>query len=185
MSGELVPEICLLNKATDLDLSNNLLTGTLPDCLVDLISLERFSISDNSFTGNLPAGLLRLPNLQQARLDGNQFEGNIDVLFGAEWEAASSDENSSYYSDYYNVASTETLTSISLNNNKLIGGIPHQFSNFTSLVSFSVTENEMYTPVHDEICDAVVENSNSGYLQELFEVDCDKVSCSCCTNCVP
>ncbi|MCW5953809.1 MAG: hypothetical protein KIT69_16265, partial [Propionibacteriaceae bacterium] len=66
------PEICLLTKLTILHLQNNLLEGSIPDCLTNINSLKSLKLSYNLLTGNIPTTFspqfTPLPQLEECEL---------------------------------------------------------------------------------------------------------------------
>src|SRR3989339_524455 len=59
---------------TELDLSNNKLTGALPGEIRQLSNLIKLDVSDNQMTG-VPAEVGQLQNLRELDLSNNQFTG--------------------------------------------------------------------------------------------------------------
>ncbi|KAD2804403.1 hypothetical protein E3N88_37780 [Mikania micrantha] len=66
-----------VSSITILDLSQNKLSGRLPDCLGNLIYLEAMDLSNNNITGLLPCSLGSLRYLRTLHLHNNRFEGNL------------------------------------------------------------------------------------------------------------
>ncbi|MED6223989.1 hypothetical protein PIB30_079493 [Stylosanthes scabra] len=60
-----------------MDLSNNSLSGELPDCWIGFAKLVVIDLSDNHFYGNIPKSLGSLRNIQSIHLGGNNFSGEI------------------------------------------------------------------------------------------------------------
>jgi len=65
-----------------LDLSNNLLTGAIPEHLGLLENLKSVDFSYNQLTGSLPAGLYSLDSLQSLNLSNNLLSGEVSVEIG-------------------------------------------------------------------------------------------------------
>jgi len=84
--------------------------------------------------------------------------------------------------DWYGVScnpSTGMVTRISLRNNGLRGEIPPEVSLIPELVAFNVRSNEkLKGTIPDHICDLHSERNLD------VKVDCESVSCSCCTGCL-
>ncbi len=72
------------NKVTELDLSSNNMTGTLPDVFdAELfLNLRYLSFFDNQLEGQIPFTLGELIELTYLDLDKNNFEGNVPSSFG-------------------------------------------------------------------------------------------------------
>lgn len=83
LSGPIPTEWCNINTKglQDLILSNNKLTGTIPDCLGEFSALENFSVVHNLLSGELPSSLFDLPDLRRIHLTGNKLQGKIPDSF--------------------------------------------------------------------------------------------------------
>ncbi|KAL5225173.1 hypothetical protein ABZP36_011812 [Zizania latifolia] len=94
---------CRLLSLTVLDLSNNKLTGELPDCWWNLQSLQFMDLSHNDFSGEIPAVKTSYNcSLESVHLAGNGFTGK----FPSALEGCS------------------TLVTLDIGSNKFFGGIP-------------------------------------------------------------
>ncbi|XVF74922.1 hypothetical protein PTKIN_Ptkin13bG0149000 [Pterospermum kingtungense] len=73
-----MPDIRKLGALKALYLSNNRLTGEIPDdAFKGMKSLKKVFLANNVFTGKIPSSLTTLPNLLILRLEGNQLVGQI------------------------------------------------------------------------------------------------------------
>ncbi|CAK9253836.1 unnamed protein product [Sphagnum jensenii] len=109
-----------------LDLSNNNLTGALPDSssLASLHNLSFFDVSNNDLRGPIPSQLFSLPALQSLDLSHNSFNGSIPTAL--------------------NLSSSSQLQNLDLSDNQLSGNISADFlANLTSLVSLDVSRNPL------------------------------------------
>lgn len=76
---------CLLaapGTLSQLDLSNNNLTGSIPDIIPANSSLYGMALASNNLTGTLPRTLSSASMLSNLELDNNQLEGSIPADFG-------------------------------------------------------------------------------------------------------
>ena len=64
-------------RVTSLDLSDNQLTGTIPEALGQLNNLQVLDLSGNQLTGTIPEALGHLENLEHLSLVGNELTGCI------------------------------------------------------------------------------------------------------------
>ncbi|KAL9240494.1 hypothetical protein vseg_014704 [Gypsophila vaccaria] len=71
----LCPETELLLE--ELNLSNNLLSGTLPDCWMNFDHLSSLHLENNRFSGDIPKSIGTLQNLQYLHLSNNTFSGSL------------------------------------------------------------------------------------------------------------
>jgi LRR receptor-like serine/threonine-protein kinase FLS2 len=109
-----------------LDLSNNNLTGALPDSssLASLHNLSFFDASNNDLHGPIPSQLFSLPGLQSLDLSRNSFNGSISTAL--------------------NLSSSPQLQNLDLSDNQLSGNISADFlANLTSLVSLDLSRNPL------------------------------------------
>ena len=80
--------ICSADRVVGLDLYQNLLTGSIPAELENLVNLEELDLGDNQLTGSIPAELGNLANLQVLWFDSNQLSGSIPAELGKSGQPA-------------------------------------------------------------------------------------------------
>uniref|UniRef100_A0A2N9I1J1 Protein kinase domain-containing protein n=1 Tax=Fagus sylvatica TaxID=28930 RepID=A0A2N9I1J1_FAGSY len=108
-----------LTKLLKLSMSNNSMSGQIPDNVAELKSLEFLDISNNLFSSSIPPGFGKLASLQNLSLAGNNFSGSIpDSISG--------------------LASIQTLD---LSHNSLSGPLPASLTKLTNLVSLNLSFN--------------------------------------------
>lgn len=106
---------------TKLELAGNLLSGTLPETISNLSSLQVLDLSTNQITGQLPSILGNMATLRQLELFGNQFSGTIPA----------------------ELANLSQLTSLTLGGNLLSGEIPPQLGNLSNLTRLWLYGNQL------------------------------------------
>ncbi|GLJ17422.1 hypothetical protein SUGI_0303170 [Cryptomeria japonica] len=74
--GQLSPHLYLL------DLSYNMISGSITQQIVNLTNLTYLSLSGNLFSGNIPSGIKRFQKLERLWLGGNKLEGSIPSDIG-------------------------------------------------------------------------------------------------------
>nr|AMM43011.1 LRR-RLK [Vernicia montana] len=106
-----------LSLYTFLDLSNNQLSGEIPDTLGDLKNLKVLNISHNKLSGRIPTSLGDMNNLESLDLSYNGLSGEIPQTFGKLLQ----------------------LNNLELCNNKLTGRIPNgpQMDRLNNPLSFA------------------------------------------------
>ena len=78
-----IPDLSSLTQLQNLYLGDNQLSGTIPDWLGSLTGLQKLSLRDNRLTGTIPAELGNLFSLDLLYLDGNQLNGPIPAALGS------------------------------------------------------------------------------------------------------
>ena len=96
-------------RVTDMELSFNQLTGTIPPELGNLSSLTFLYLHANRLTGTIPPELGNLTSLEGLGVHGNQLTGTIPTELG----------------------NLSSLTFLYLHDNQLTGTIPQSFTNLT------------------------------------------------------
>ncbi|GAV65636.1 LRR_1 domain-containing protein/Pkinase_Tyr domain-containing protein/LRRNT_2 domain-containing protein/LRR_8 domain-containing protein [Cephalotus follicularis] len=66
-----------LTKLVKLSMSNNSISGIIPNNIGEFKSLEFLDVSNNLFSSSLPPGIGKLENLQNLTLAGNNFSGSL------------------------------------------------------------------------------------------------------------
>jgi Leucine rich repeat N-terminal domain/Leucine rich repeat/Leucine Rich Repeat len=115
--GPVVPELGLIKHLRHLDLSGNLLNGTLPSTLFNATELRVLSLSNNEISGEIPQSIGQLMNLQVLNLAGNAVTGVLPT----------------------NITLLPSLTILSLSNNYLHGDLPA--GGFSSLETLDLSSN--------------------------------------------
>jgi Leucine-rich repeat (LRR) protein len=77
ISGKIPEFICNTNKLQVLDLSNNSLSGTIPSCLIENHHLGILNLKNNHLEGRLALNVEKGCALQTINLNGNRIEGHL------------------------------------------------------------------------------------------------------------
>ncbi|TXG63587.1 hypothetical protein EZV62_010581 [Acer yangbiense] len=78
LTGEISPLICESKYLFALDLSNNNLSGVLPQCLANFSdALSILALQSNKFHGSIPQTFMNGSNLKMVDLSNNQLQGRI------------------------------------------------------------------------------------------------------------
>lgn len=114
----------------ELVLSENQLTGSIPQSLGNLALLESLFLYSNQLTGSIPPEIGNLTNLSRyLYLGGNQLSGPIPPQLG----------------------NLQNVKYLSLSLNRLTGEIPHEFANMQSLEAMYLTGNQLSGSVPPEL----------------------------------
>ncbi|KAJ4912625.1 receptor like protein 51 [Raphanus sativus] len=77
IKGSIPTSITLLSSLKALNLSSNSISGEIPDSIGDLISLKNLSLSSNKLSGPIPDSISSIPELTHLDLSGNQLNGTV------------------------------------------------------------------------------------------------------------
>ena len=130
LTGTIPPEIGNLTNLTYLDLRVNQLTGPIPPEIGNLTNLEWLDLTGNQLTGSIPPEIGYLANLERLYLWVNQLTGSIPSEIG----------------------NLINLTHLYLSNNQLTGEIPSEIGNLTNLNHLGLYNNQLTGIIPDEIC---------------------------------
>lgn len=114
---------------TELSLTGNNLSGTLPPELGDLAQLRRLVLNDNELTGPIPPELGKLSRLTMLRLSENSLNGTIPA----------------------ELAELPRLDTLLLWRNELSGPIPAELGSMGSLQRLLLAWNQLSGPVPPEL----------------------------------
>ncbi|WP_396591859.1 immunoglobulin domain-containing protein [Allomuricauda sp. R78024] len=130
---------------TELDLSSNLLSGSLPQNIDDLSGLININFDENQLSGAIPTSIGQLTNLEKLTLSRNQLSGslptelsqltNLDLL--ALWDNNFTGTIPSSLSLLIN------LERLFLFSNQLSGTIPSSLGQLTSLLQLDLSNNQL------------------------------------------
>ncbi|TVU33033.1 hypothetical protein EJB05_24813, partial [Eragrostis curvula] len=135
--GPIPRELFLVNTLSDyLYIQNNMLTGTLPIELGNLINLETLDFSSNQISGKVPASLGDCQVLQDLNASHNNLEGTIPI----------------------SVEQMKGLLVIDLSYNNLSGNIPQFLANMRSLSTLNISFNNFNGEVPE---DGIFSNTSS------------------------
>ena len=108
-------------RVTELDLSDNNLTGSIPAELGNLSSLTVLNLWNNNLTGSIPAELGNLSTLTRLDLGNNNLSGFIPPELGR----------------------LSNLTTLDVSSNDLTGTLPPELGNLSDLERFAVDFNSL------------------------------------------
>lgn len=129
LTGSIPSSITESKILIQLELYNNSLSGELPKTLGNMTSLVRFDASMNELTGTIPSELCELP-LGSLNLYENRLEGPIPEA----------------------LAESLNLYELKLFNNRLSGSLPRKLGENSPLQSLDVSYNEFSGQVPQNLC---------------------------------
>ncbi|XP_026438564.1 receptor-like protein EIX2 [Papaver somniferum] len=149
LSGPSLSSLCLTDpggfaSVGFMDLSNNKLSGIIPNILGHCTILYYLNLGNNNLAGNISNELKLAPGLAVLQLNGNNLEGTIDFIsklhnleflnlagnnFGGSIPAA--------------IGSLNNLKILSLRSNRLIGSIPEEIVHLQKLQILDLSINNL------------------------------------------
>lgn len=136
-----------------LNMSRNVIYGSIPYDLGNLRTLETLDLSYNQFSGEIPYNLTRDGNrLTLLRFSNNNLHGLIPpTLSVSPLESLLLDNNNLSGSIPSNFFNSCDIKHVDISNNNFIGKIPSQMTNCTRLVELSMYNNHFVGPIPSEL----------------------------------
>ncbi len=125
LSGSIPPELGGLSKLEYLALTGNQLSGSIPSDLGNLSNLTGLAIAGTLLSGPIPPELGSLLNLGRLYLGGNQLSGSIPPELGV----------------------LSNLMELDLARNQLTGPVPGELGNLAKLMDLHLYNNELTSPL--------------------------------------
>ncbi|KAI3705899.1 hypothetical protein L1987_76148 [Smallanthus sonchifolius] len=140
-----IPRDMNLTKMEIFDVTDNMLSGPLPNSICVSGLLTQFAVNDNLFSGDVPKSLKNCSSLVRVRLENNQLTGNISQDFGIYPNLEYIDLS---YNMFYGEVSSNwglcpNLTSLQISNNNLSGKISTELGRATRLIELSLSSNHL------------------------------------------
>ncbi|KAL0359899.1 UNVERIFIED_CONTAM: putative leucine-rich repeat receptor-like serine/threonine-protein kinase [Sesamum angustifolium] len=105
----------------EINLDTNLIYGSIPPQIANLVNLTLLNLSSNLLNGSIPSELCRMGRLERLYLSNNSLSGHIPSAFG----------------------NMPHLGLLDLSRNKLSGTIPDSFANLLQLRRLLLYENQL------------------------------------------
>ncbi|KAL5567836.1 hypothetical protein UlMin_024411 [Ulmus minor] len=168
-----------LSKLLVLDLSNNNLSGELPNCWMQLDNLKFLNLASNHFSGKLPASLGNLSNTDLILdLENNSFSGSILPIWNIipQIQILNLRKNN-FPGEMPSLQSCDSLLFLDLGGNKIYGRIPECIGrqNPPTLVVLHLQSNEFYGSIPSSLCNLqtlrvldLSRNKVSGFVPQCF-----------------
>ncbi|KAJ3131004.1 hypothetical protein HK100_007004 [Physocladia obscura] len=136
-----------------LDLSENNLSGCIPDAISALVNLRRLKLNSNNLEGSIPPSLGSLINLRDLYLSKNNLSGSIPI----ELFQLRSLELLSLYSNSLNgtlppaISNWSRLKYLALSGNNFSGSIPQELGTLTDLHTLYLGDNQFSGEIPREL----------------------------------
>ncbi|CAK9171606.1 unnamed protein product [Ilex paraguariensis] len=151
--GEIPESFAKLSSLTNLDVSINQLTGSIPNLIFQLKNVVQIELYQNSFTGTLPAGWSNLTALRRFDASTNKLTGTIpDDLCELPLESLNLQENQLVGLVPESIAKSPNLQEFKLFNNQLTGSLPSQLGVNSPLQILDVSENMFSGEIPENLC---------------------------------
>lgn len=142
------------NQITEINLSSNNLSGTIPPELYTLTDLVSLNLGWNYLLGgSIPPEIGNLTNLSYLDLNANSLDGPIPIEICNLINLTSLQLMANSFSDTIpsEICNLINLTSLRLRNNNLTGPIPSEIDNLTNLTSLWADDNSLDGIIPPEI----------------------------------
>ncbi|KAL4605853.1 hypothetical protein ACB092_09G059800 [Castanea dentata] len=145
LTGSISVEVGTLSKLTHLDLSHNLLTGTLPPSFGNLTRLVKFDISSNFINGSIPKELGNLTNLTYFSVRDNQLISELPLSLANLTRLQAFDISSNLFSGSIpkGLGNLKNLLKLRLSDNNFTGAIPSALGLLTNLSILDLSMNQI------------------------------------------
>ncbi|KAF7815736.1 receptor-like protein EIX2 [Senna tora] len=146
ISGHLYPALCHTeyeNNLVYLDISDNFLTGELPDCWTNWTKLSYIYLGNNKLTGEVPPTMSSLLELKSLDLHNNGFYGDIPrLLQNCTALVLINLERNDFFGSIPNWMQ-QNISIVKLRSNQLTGNIPPQLCNLSNLTVLDLADNKL------------------------------------------
>lgn len=152
--GSIPPHISQLVNLTLLNLSSNLLNGTIPPELCRMGKLERMLLSNNSFSGEIPAALGDISHLGLIDLSRNMLTGSIPDSFANLSQLRRLMLHGNQLSGTLppSLGKCVNLEILDLSHNQISGVIPYEVAELRSLKLYlNLSSNQLHGPLPMEL----------------------------------
>jgi len=130
LNGTIPPELCRMGKLERVYLSNNSLSGEIPAALANISHLGLLDLSKNKLTGSIPDSFAYLSQLRRLFLYENQLSGTIPPSLGQ----------------------CVNLEILDLSSNDISGTIPREVAGLRSLKLYlNLSRNHLHGPLPLEL----------------------------------
>ncbi|CAA7027791.1 unnamed protein product [Microthlaspi erraticum] len=154
LGGDLPTSIANLStNLNDLSLGKNLITGSIPHNIGNLINLQEFAIGGNMLTGPIPTSIGKILGLRLLYLHTNRFSGEIPSSIGnLTWlENLDVANNSLEGTIPQSIGNCSSMLHLKIASNKLNGTIPREVLEIRSLIHLSMSNNYLIGSVPKDI----------------------------------
>ncbi|CAN6381518.1 unnamed protein product [Urochloa humidicola] len=134
ITGRITESICKYKGLINLDLSDNLFDGELPQCFGNRAILY-LDLSNNSFSGRIPSSMQNCTELHVLDLSRNMFDGRLPIWFGnfERLQFLRLSHNMFSGNILLNLSNLQCLQYVDISDNDISGSLPRDLSNLIAL----------------------------------------------------
>ncbi|XP_022927435.1 probable LRR receptor-like serine/threonine-protein kinase At4g20940 [Cucurbita moschata] len=153
---EVTPQFLRLNF---LNLSHNTLSSPLPSAIAKYPKLRVLDLSYNQFDGPLLTDLLTMSTLEELHLENNLLSGAVKFLLPSPGRAnleildLSDNQLGGYFPDQF--TSLTGLTMLNIAGNNFSGSLPTSMSDLSLLISLDISQNHFTGPLPRNLSGAI------------------------------
>ncbi|KAI7727363.1 hypothetical protein M8C21_023592 [Ambrosia artemisiifolia] len=150
--GSIPNELEGLVKLQELQLYINSLNGSIPSWVGNLTSLRVFTAYENELSGKIPENLGAFSELEVLNLHSNYLEGMIpkNVFVNGKLEVLVLTQNKLGGTIPDLVGKSKDLSNVRIGNNGFVGNIPKEIGNLSSLTYFEADNNNLSGEIVEE-----------------------------------
>ncbi|KNA06101.1 hypothetical protein SOVF_184160 [Spinacia oleracea] len=149
LNGTVPNGLLYLPQINLLELQNNYLSGNLSEnvdpCVLNPAKLDQLDLSNNLLSGPLPNSISNFSSIQFLYFEGNQFSGPIPKSIGQLKQVIKLDLSNNYLSGLIpsEIGSCPHITYLDLSQNNLSGSIPPEISSNTIMSYLNLSRNHI------------------------------------------
>ncbi|VAH67689.1 unnamed protein product [Triticum turgidum subsp. durum] len=180
--GPMLPWSAPLVQLQGLILSNNHLNGTIPVEIGQVLpKISMLDLSGNVLTGSLPQSLLCNKYLNRLDVSNNNLSGKILFFCPMDGESSSSllffNSSSNHFSGTLDesISNFTQLSSLDIHNNSLTGSLPSALSDLSFLNYLDLSSNDFYGVIPCGICNIfglTFANFSGNHIDMFSSSDC-------------
>lgn len=157
LTGRL-PMLASFKNLVSFDVSQNRLSGTFPEGICNGNGLVTLSLHSNSFNGSLPDSISQCRSLERFQVQNNEFSGDFPSgLWSLPKIKVIRAENNRFSGEIPNsVSMASQLEQIQMDGNSFTGKIPQGLGQVKSLYRFSASMNRLLGEIPPNFCDSPV-----------------------------
>ncbi|KAL3500668.1 hypothetical protein ACH5RR_039761, partial [Cinchona calisaya] len=136
---------CSMHTLAELYLSQNQISGLIPDCFGNITSLRKLYLRSNLLSSTIPTSMWNLRDLLVLDVAWNSLTGSLPLEIGNLKAAISINLSMNQISGDIpaTIGDLQSLQNLSLAGNRLEGLIPESFGNMLSLQSLDLSNNSL------------------------------------------